>query len=131
MEEQDKDPENIQLSNEEIANLSDSQFKTLVIRKLTELVEFGPKLDEKNKNRTSSQDGGVGRYTLPPHKTKRRTTTNLKTKNNQNCHSGRNSQSHRKVRWRDPQGPRTYTSPPTRKSAPEDPNLLVGSRGND
>ena len=25
-----------------------------------------------------------GRYTLPPHTTKRRTTTNLKTKNNQN-----------------------------------------------
>ena len=33
----------------------------------------------------SGQDGGVGRYTLPPHTTKRRTTTNLKTKNNQNC----------------------------------------------
>ena len=39
----------IQLSNEEIANLSDVQFKTLVIRKLTELVEFGHKLDEKMK----------------------------------------------------------------------------------
>ena len=33
---------------------------------------------------TSSQDGGVGRYTVPPRTTKRR-TTNLKTKNNQNC----------------------------------------------
>ena len=33
---------------------------------------------------TSSQDGGIGRYTIPPHLTKRRTTTNLKTKNNQN-----------------------------------------------
>ena len=32
----------------------------------------------------SSQDGGIGTYTLPPHTTKRRTTTNLKTKNNQN-----------------------------------------------
>ena len=31
------------------------------------------------------KDGGVGRYTLSPHTTKRRTTTNLKTKNNQNC----------------------------------------------
>ena len=30
---------NIDLSNEEIANLSDAQFKTLVIRMLTELVE--------------------------------------------------------------------------------------------
>ena len=49
MKEQIKAPEKIQLSNEEIANLSDAQFKTLVIRKLTELVEFGQKLDEKMK----------------------------------------------------------------------------------
>ena len=39
----------IQLSEEEIANLSDAQFKTLVIRMLTVLVEFGHKLDEKMK----------------------------------------------------------------------------------
>ena len=39
----------MQLSDEEIANLSDAQFKTLVIRMLTELVEFGRKLDEKMK----------------------------------------------------------------------------------
>ena len=39
----------MQLSNEEIANLSDAQFKTLVIRMLTELIEFGCKLDEKIK----------------------------------------------------------------------------------
>ena len=49
MKEQNKAPEKIQLSNEEIANLSDAQFKTLVIRKLTELVEFGHKLHEKMK----------------------------------------------------------------------------------
>ena len=49
MKEQIKAPEKIQLSNEEIANLSDAQFKTLVIRKLTELIEFGHKLDEKMK----------------------------------------------------------------------------------
>ena len=35
--------------------------------------------------RISGQDGGVGRYTLPPCTTKRRTRTNLKIKNNQNC----------------------------------------------
>ena len=44
-----KAPEKIQLSEEEIANLSDAQFKTLVIRMLTELVEYGRKLDEKMK----------------------------------------------------------------------------------
>ena len=47
--EQIKPPEKIQQSHEEIANLSDAQFKTLVIRMLTELVEFGHKLDEKIK----------------------------------------------------------------------------------
>ena len=49
MKEQIKAPENIQLSNEEIANLSDAQFKPLVIRMLTELAEFGHKLDENMK----------------------------------------------------------------------------------
>ena len=49
MKEQINAPEIIQLSNEERANLLDTQFKTLVIRKLTELVEFGCKLDEKMK----------------------------------------------------------------------------------
>ena len=47
MKEHFKAPEKIQLSNGERANLSDTQFKTLVIRKLTDLVEFGHKLDEK------------------------------------------------------------------------------------
>ena len=47
MKQKIKAPEKIQLSNEEIANLTDAEFKTLVIRKLTELVEFGHKLDEK------------------------------------------------------------------------------------
>ena len=49
MKEQIKAPEIIQLSNNEIANLSDAQFKILVIRMVTELVEFGRKLDEKMK----------------------------------------------------------------------------------
>ena len=41
IKEQIKAPEKIQLSDEEIANLSDAQFKTLVIRLLTEMVEYG------------------------------------------------------------------------------------------
>ena len=35
--------------NKEIANLSDAQFKTLVIRMLTELTEYGHKMKEKVK----------------------------------------------------------------------------------
>ena len=49
MTEHFKAPEKIQLREEEIANLSDAQFKALVIKTLTELVEFVWKLDEKKK----------------------------------------------------------------------------------
>ena len=49
MKEQFKAPEIIQLSSEQVANLLDAQFKTPVIRMLTELIEFGLKLDEKMK----------------------------------------------------------------------------------
>ena len=49
MKEQIKVPEKIQLSSKEIGNLSNVQFKTLVIRKLTDLVEFSHKIDEKMK----------------------------------------------------------------------------------
>ena len=48
MKEQIKTPEK-ELSNEETANLSDAEFKTLVIRMLTELVEYGCKIEEKVK----------------------------------------------------------------------------------
>ena len=50
MTEHFKAPEKIQLSNEEIANLSDAQFKALVIKMLTELVESVQKPDEKMKH---------------------------------------------------------------------------------
>ena len=49
MKEQIEAAEKIQLSDKEVANLSDAQFKTLVINMLTELVEYGCKLDEKMK----------------------------------------------------------------------------------
>ena len=49
MKGQIKPPEKIQLTNEEIANLSDAEFKTLVIRMLTEMVEYGHKIEEKVK----------------------------------------------------------------------------------
>ena len=49
MKEQIKAPEKIQLSDEEIAILSDAQFKTLVIRMLTEMAEYGHKIEEKVK----------------------------------------------------------------------------------
>ena len=61
MTEHFKAPEKIQLSDEEITSLSDAQFKTLVIRMLTELVEFGHKLDEKMKAMLSETKKDVQR----------------------------------------------------------------------
>ena len=54
MKEQIKAPK-IELSNEEIANLSDAEFKTLVIRILTEMVEYGCKIEGKVKKRMKSE----------------------------------------------------------------------------
>ena len=44
----DQTPEK-ELSDEEIANLSDTEFKTLVIRMLTEIIEYGHKIKEEVK----------------------------------------------------------------------------------
>ena len=46
MKEQIKTPK-IELRNEEVANLSDTEFKTLVIRMLPVLVEYDGKIEEK------------------------------------------------------------------------------------
>ena len=48
MKEQIKPPKT-ELSNEEIVKLSDAQFKTPVIRMITEVVEYGHKIQEKVK----------------------------------------------------------------------------------
>ena len=65
MEEQIKIPEK-ELNDEEIDNLSHAEFKTLVIRMLTELVESGHKIEERLKameseiNRTNSEGKETG-----------------------------------------------------------------------
>ena len=48
MKEQIKTPEK-ELSEEEIANLSDTEFNTLVTRILTEMIEYSHKIEEKVK----------------------------------------------------------------------------------
>ena len=50
MREQIKAPEKLQLSDEEIPNLSNEQFKTLIIRTLTEMVDYGWKIEEKSES---------------------------------------------------------------------------------
>ena len=41
------------ISDKDIANLSDAEFKTLVIRMLTEMVEYGRKIEEEVKAKKS------------------------------------------------------------------------------
>ena len=48
MKEQNKTPEK-EVNEMEIANLSETEFKTLVIRMLIELLEYGHKIEEKVK----------------------------------------------------------------------------------
>ena len=69
MKEQIKTPEK-ELSNEEIDNLSYTEFKTLIIRMLTELIELGHKMKEEMKatqseikeniQGTNSEEKGTG-----------------------------------------------------------------------
>ena len=53
MTEHFKAPEKIQLNDEEIVNLLDAEFKTLVIRMLTEMDECGHKIEKKVKTMQS------------------------------------------------------------------------------
>ena len=58
VKEQIKAPEK-HLSDEEIANLSDAQFKTLIIRMLTELFEDGCKIEEKSEIKNNIQGTNI------------------------------------------------------------------------
>ena len=59
MKEQSKTPEK-ELSDQEIANLSDAEFKILVIRMLTELIELCCKMKEEMK---ATQSEAKAKYT--------------------------------------------------------------------
>ena len=58
-QEQIKTPK-IELSDEDIDNLSDAAFKTLVIRMLTEMVEYDRKVEEKLKAMQSEKEKSTG-----------------------------------------------------------------------
>ena len=59
MKEQIKAPEK-ELSDKELANLPDEEFKTLVIRMLTEMVEYDRKVEEKLKAMQSEKEKSTG-----------------------------------------------------------------------
>ena len=68
MKEQNKAPEKIQLSNEKLANLSDAEFKTLISRILTEMVECGHKIEEEVKAMQSEIKQNIQKPTVKGRK---------------------------------------------------------------
>ena len=63
MEEQIKTPET-ELCDEDIDNLSDAEFKTLVIRMITELIEYGHKMKEQMKATQSEKKQNIQEPTV-------------------------------------------------------------------
>ena len=91
MKEQIKAPGKIQLSNKEIAKLSAAQFKTLVIRMFTELIEYGRKLDEKMKAVPSEMKENV-QGTNSDRKETRTQTNSLEQKDKRNTQPEQNEE---------------------------------------
>ena len=81
----------IELHNEEIANLSDTQFKTLVIKMLTEMVEYGCKIEEKVKTMKSEIKKNI-QGTNSEGKETRTQTNNLEQKEEINIQSEKNEE---------------------------------------
>ena len=67
MKEQSKASER-ELSNEEIANLSDGEFKALVIKMLTELFELGQKMKEQMKDTQNEMKQNIWEPTVTGRK---------------------------------------------------------------
>ena len=59
MKEQIKALEKIQLSDKKIANLSDAQFKTVVIRMITKMAELSHKMKEEMKDTESERKQNI------------------------------------------------------------------------
>ena len=67
MKEQSKTLER-ELRNEEIANLSDGEFKALVIKMLTELIELGWKMNEQMKDTQNEMKENIWEPTVTGRK---------------------------------------------------------------
>ena len=86
MKEQSKTPER-ELSNEDIANLCDGEFKTLVIKILTELIETGRKMKEQMKDTQGEMKQNI-QGTNSDRKETRTQINNLEQKGRNNHPSG-------------------------------------------
>ena len=90
MKEQIKAPK-IELSNEEIAELSDAEFKTPVIRMLTEMVQYNGKIEEKVKAMKSEIKENV-QETNSDGKETRTQINSVDQKEERNSQSGQNEE---------------------------------------
>ena len=90
MEEQIKAPKR-ELSNEETANLLDAEFRTLVIRMLTEIIEYVCKIEEKVKAMKSEIKENV-QGTNSDGKETRTQINGLKKKEKRNIQSEQNEE---------------------------------------
>ena len=84
MKEQSKTSER-ELSNEERANLSDVEFKALVIKMLTELIELGHKMKEQMKDTQSEIKQNI-QGTNSDRKETRTQSNDLEQKKERNIH---------------------------------------------
>ena len=90
MKEQSKTSER-ELSDEEIANLSDGEFKALVIKMLTELIELGQKMKKHMKDTQSEIKQNV-QGTISDRKETKTQSNNLEQKENINIQLEQNEE---------------------------------------
>ena len=88
MKEQSKTSE---LSNEEIANLTDGEFKALIIKMLTELIELGQKMKKQMKDTQSEIKQNV-QGTISHRKETKTQSNNLEQKENINIQLEQNEE---------------------------------------
>ena len=97
MKEQIKTPEKEQ-SDEEIDNLSDAEFKTQIIRMLTELIELGHKMKEEVKPTQSEIKENIQGTNSEGKKTKTQ-VSDLEQKEEINIQPEQNEETGRKKKW--------------------------------
>ena len=94
----------IQWSNEEIANLSDVEFQTLIIRMLIEMGEYGYKIEEKVKSRQSEIKENV-QGTNSEGKETRTQINDLEQKGEINIQLEQNEETRIQKKWREAEEP--------------------------
>ena len=94
MKEQSKTSER-ELGNEEVANLSDGEFKALIIKMLTELIELGQKMKKQMKDTQSELKQNI-QGTNSDRKETRTQSNDLEQKGKINIHPDQNEETRKK-----------------------------------